>query len=94
MENLPPTIRRITRDVATRRRINPAVLFTPSQYREVVEARWEIWARANAENARIYTTLKLGELFSRHHSTVVHGLASYRAGRRSHQNSSRPKRVT
>lgn len=56
--------------------VEPSLISSDARTRKVCQARWEVWASLHAMG---YSTPRIGRLFNRDHSTVVHGLARHRA---------------
>ncbi len=70
-------LRAVIMDVAARHRVDPELLTGPKRTKELTLARREAWATIHGTGR--FSTPQIGRFFNRDHSTIVCGLAKYRA---------------
>lgn len=78
---MTPALQAIVAQVAQRYQLSATALLAGDQTHPYVWARWEVWHRAHMTH-RQYTFWDLGCRFGYDHTTVRHGILSYRAGKR------------
>lgn len=72
---LPVTVREVVARIASERALAVSDVLGPSRCRNVAEARWAIWAILRK---RGYSFPRIGQLFGRDHTTVIHGVRRLR----------------